>query len=429
MATISYLLKGKDNPATIYLRFRAGRQHDYTKSTGWVIDPKDWSNKKKAPLLRSPDLKNLATDLKNLEASIIEHYNNTDGNEIHGDWLSDLISRKNGGKNLDKDEQLDESVIGAINRIIENASTRENSTGGLGLSTSRVNSYKNLRNIIEDFQGRKKLLVKEVNLKLGRDFLRFLMKDKQYAESYARKKVDDLKAVCRDARLYGVATHPQLDAIRGGKPKNKYILYLSPEELEKIEAAELPNQHLDNARRWLLLGCELGQRGNDLLRLNEENFYTDNGFERIELVQEKTDKQVVIPISPLAKRVLSKGFPSSISIQKFNTYIKDVCQIAGITEEIEGSKYEIFDSAKGKAVNRTKRKVTGIYQKWQLITSHCCRRSFATNYYGKMPTILLMQITAHQTEKMFLNYIGKTSMDYAKMAQEYYKSINLNINY
>uniref|UniRef100_A0AAU6WWT6 Tyr recombinase domain-containing protein n=2 Tax=Chryseobacterium TaxID=59732 RepID=A0AAU6WWT6_9FLAO len=45
-------------------------------------------------------------------------------------------------------------------------------------------------------------------------------------------------------------------------------------------------------------------------------------------------------------------------------------------------------------------------EKWQNITSHIGRRSFASNFYGKIPTPLLMQATGHSTEQMFLNYIN-----------------------
>jgi hypothetical protein len=35
------------------------------------------------------------------------------------------------------------------------------------------------------------------------------------------------------------------------------------------------------------------------------------------------------------------------------------------------------------------------------------RRSFASNYYGKIETPLLMNITGHSKERTFLTYIGK----------------------
>ena len=41
-----------------------------------------------------------------------------------------------------------------------------------------------------------------------------------------------------------------------------------------------------------------------------------------------------------------------------------------------------------------------------LLSSHDLRRSFATNYFGKIETPILMQITGHSKESTFLSYIG-----------------------
>jgi integrase len=41
-----------------------------------------------------------------------------------------------------------------------------------------------------------------------------------------------------------------------------------------------------------------------------------------------------------------------------------------------------------------------------LVSSHDLRRSFATNYIGKIPTPILMQITRHSKEITFLSYVG-----------------------
>jgi integrase len=90
--------------------------------------------------------------------------------------------------------------------------------------------------------------------------------------------------------------------------------------------------------------------------------------------------------------------------------MKIVCKNAGINTIIEGYKYN----------NKNKRRVLGKYPKWEIISSHDLRRTFASNNYGKMPTPLVMSITGHSTEKTFLNYIGKTSIDYAHQIAEYY---------
>ena len=57
-------------------------------------------------------------------------------------------------------------------------------------------------------------------------------------------------------------------------------------------------------------------------------------------------------------------------------------------------------------------KETEHFPKWQLIKSHICRRSFATNHYNKLPNKLIMAVTGHATEKMLLAYIGETEVDH-----------------
>src|SRR5690606_30735814 len=94
-------------------------------------------------------------------------------------------------------------------------------------------------------------------------------------------------------------------------------------------------------------------------------------------------------------------FPRRISDQRYNDYIKEVAKRAGLNKPIEGG------------IRKDNRKVMGKYPKWQLVTSHIGRRSFATNFYGKLPTTYLKDITGHGTEQMLLAYIGKTSKDTA----------------
>jgi integrase len=51
------------------------------------------------------------------------------------------------------------------------------------------------------------------------------------------------------------------------------------------------------------------------------------------------------------------------------------------------------------------RKIMGIYPKRELVSSHICRRTFATLLYGKIYTLTIMKITGHQTELEFLGVI------------------------
>ena len=98
---------------------------------------------------------------------------------------------------------------------------------------------------------------------------------------------------------------------------------------------------------------------------------------------------------------------------------------AGLTEITEGAKLiEITVTENGKK-ETVFRKKFGKYPKYELISSHICRRTFATNLYGKLDTLTIMKITGHQTEKQFLDYIKITPKEYAIKLKEYWKKNNL----
>ncbi len=61
-------------------------------------------------------------------------------------------------------------------------------------------------------------------------------------------------------------------------------------------------------------------------------------------------------------------------------------------------------------------KVTVTNEKWQLITTHTARKSFATNQYlSGAPILTIMAITGHKTEKSFLRYIKISPSEHAKI--------------
>ena len=106
-----------------------------------------------------------------------------------------------------------------------------------------------------------------------------------------------------------------------------------------------------------------------------------------------------------------KGFPRMISDQKFNLHVKDVCEEAGFKQKVEGAKMN----------SETKRKEKGEFPFHELVSSHICRRSFATNLYGKLDNLTIMAITGHQTETQFLKYIKVTKKEKAEKLKAYWQ--------
>ena len=414
MATVTYQILGKTEITQIYLRLSVSRAINTRAKTGLHISKKEWSYTSKFPKTTTANNKTLKKYLQKLEIFILDEVNNANAETITREWLKNKIDLHFG--RITETQQSD-LLTDAIQTIINEAPTRKNAKGGLGLSKSRVNGLTSLKNIIFEYQKHKSFKVKDVDIKFSKDFLNYLLKQKEYQKSTALKKLADLKMVCNDASFYGIETNPQYKKIQSSKPNNENILYLSLEELKQIKDTPLLNSALNNARKWLLLGCNIGQRVGDLLQIDQSNFKTRNGYEVIELKQQKTNKNVTIPFLDTTKEIIKSGFPYKISSQKFNKYIKQICKLAEINEPTKGAKFTVTEKGKG---NKQKRKINGIYPKWELMASHVCRRSFASNLYGILPTPLIMSITAHSTEKMLLNYIGKDSLDYAQQIADFY---------
>ena len=128
----------------------------------------------------------------------------------------------------------------------------------------------------------------------------------------------------------------------------------------------------------------------------------------------KTDSTIEIPIHPQVRRILEKRkgeLPKVISSQKFNLYVKDLCKNAGFTQKILG-----------KLKNpKTNRKEKGYFEKYKLISSHICRRSFATNLYGKIDDKTIMSITTHKSHKQFLSYIKTTQQEHIQKLAKYWE--------
>jgi len=413
---IRYLIRSENNPANIYVLLSAGRKKEFVRKTGKTIDPKKWDAEKNSPKGKTDDIKNLIVDLDDLAVLITRTFNKDEpaGVEITGDWLQSQIDLFNG-----KTNKVDLDILTTyIQKYIDEAPFKQNAKKELGLSIGRVQNLKLFKSTIlkyesEVFKG-KSILIKDINLQFLEKF-KMWMFNKGYSTNYVGKNIANFRTVCRDAGKNDIVISTQVKNFKGisesREPED--IITLDELEQEQIKKAVLLREALINARKWLLLGCLIGQRAGDLLNITEKNIKEIAGVKIIELKQQKTGKLVAIPLLPEALEIIESGLPYKISLSRFNEYIKDVCQIAGLDKPTKARIKE--------KVGQPHKK--DIFPKWEVISSHVCRRSFATNFYGRIPTPILMNITAHGTERMFLLYIGKTTYDNAFQMIEYFNKL------
>jgi integrase len=412
MATIKYQLQSKSENAPIYLRLSLGRNKSYKRKTSLSINPKEWSDSNQ-PKQTTPKNKNLASELRKLKDFILDEVNkaNTKGVEIDGVWLLSKIDL-----HFNKFEVVELDYISEYGEyFIKNLKYKTNDkTKKIGVTLATQKKYQTIVNKLKAFDKYHKVRTKltDVNLRFRTELIDYFSEVDKLSDNTIGRYLKFVKSICLDAEKNGFKINSQLKDFMGFSiDAPKVILNLN--EIEKIKNTKFVSDNHEIAKDWLIIGCFTGQRVSDLLRMNTSFIEHIQDFDFIVLTQQKTKKTVQIPIHFEVQEILDKRngefpptFSKNIDSSKamFNRYLKQLTKIAGIDTIVKGNK---FDEEK-------KRYITGMYQKYELVASHICRRSFASNHYASelYPTPILMNITAHKTEKMFLTYIGKEPIDY-----------------
>ncbi len=415
MATTKFIVRSQSNTATIYIRFTANRSVNFMRSLPITINSNYFNNStgKVRNIATFKDKDKIQNQLNNLSHFVISQYNDSHAKEIYinSDWLQNQINKF---FNLVEVTDLNFLENYALLYIDKLKLKTNDKTGQLGTAKATITKYNTIKTKIVEFQKltKKKYRLTDVNVNFRNDFLDYMLDVDKLSRNTAGRYLRFLKTIVLDAQKSGYKVSNELAQIKGFSVYVEKI-YLNFNELETIKNTTFENEKLESAKDWLLIGCHIGQRVGDLLQLTKENISFNGNLEVINLVQQKTKKRVSIPVNEDVKEILAKRkgqFPmrysENIGSAKtvFNVLIKEVCKKSGLTETIKGAKIN----------PKTARKENGKYQKFELITSHICRRSFATNYYGEIPTAILINVTGHGTEKEFLNYIGKTPIDYAE---------------
>jgi integrase len=423
MAPVNFRLRSKANKnVSIKIYLSLGRGNVIEMNTGFSINPKDWSNDTDRPKQNIAENKLIFNNLKKIESFIFNNLNKDLGDSVAIDafWLDSKIIEC-----FNRIEKIDTGLLtNYIQDIIDNASTRKIKVKGgykLGLSKSRENSFDSTNNIIKEYQTKTKKQIHfiDINENFIDKFTNWLMKTKKYAVNTASKHIANIKTVSIEAEKKGIQVNPYAKhiVVFSESDEDRFIQILSFEELETIRTTEITSEAHNNARKWILLGCEFGQRGQDLMNITKENIRYKGGNLYLDIIQQKTKKAVTIGvIAPHVIDIIENSLPYKISTQKLNTYIKKVCEIAKINAMTEGKIYD----------KDTKRKELKFYEKHKLMTSHSFRRSFATNYYKKIPTAVLIGITRHSKESLFLTYINKPADkdDNADLFMKFYEGLN-----
>ena len=174
------------------------------------------------------------------------------------------------------------------------------------------------------------------------------------------------------------------------KKRDTDDIALTQEEIKILETIKLDHR-LDLYRDMFLIGVYSGQRFSDYSVFEKAD--VSNGM--IIKRAEKTETNSYIPLHPKLERLLDKydWQLRTISSQKFNKAIQQICKKAGFDDEVKKTKY------------LGSKKIIERFQRWEIVTSHTARRTFITLSSTKgMPDHIIMSITGIRDPKTLQKY-------------------------
>lgn len=183
---------------------------------------------------------------------------------------------------------------------------------------------------------------------------------------------------------------PRLKGVDGNA---KEIIFLTQEEIKKLQNYHFKENEkaLERVRDVFLFSCFTGLRYSDVAKLKHSDI--KKGFIRI--VTQKTVDGLTIELNKHAQAILDKykdaEFPNDkalpvISNEKMNEHLKRLGQVCELEEP---TRIVYF---KGNIRHEE------VYPKWQLLTTHCGRRTFVvTALQVGIPVEVIMRWTGHSS--------------------------------
>ena len=277
------------------------------------------------------------------------------------------------------------------------------------------------------------LTFETIDKKFFREFMQHCA-DKGFATNYTGSIVRDLKRILNYATENEDNTNIAFKSFK--KPMEEvFSIYLTEAEIQRIYDLEINEQTLiqaqerrkkqavenkkeftekpydwrqirdkiaalDRARKLFVIGCWTGLRVENYIDIDPEiQIDLESGF--IHAIANKNGPKLRIPIHKLVRQIAERdGFPEPVSEQKLNKHIKELGELAGITETV------LFARTKGN------RRVEYAIPKYKLIVSHTARRSFCSNLIQKgVPARFVMALSGHKTESSFNKYVSAVQKD------------------
>lgn len=233
----------------------------------------------------------------------------------------------------------------------------------------------------------------------------FIKRFEEHLLAWNLKPITINKIIQRLRQIVGYAVkcgYIQRDPFADYKPlkEKKRLVYLTPEELQKLENYHFSQRRLEQVKNIYLFSVYTGLAYNEASQLQRKHLITGmDGKPWIEMVRQKTGREFAIPLLPQAAellRILAPGEGDGfllprISNQKINSYLKEIGEIIGIDKRL---------------------------------THHTARKTFATTVllYNDVPIEIVSKLLGHAdiavTQRSYAEVLNRSISNHMTLLQQ-----------
>ena len=414
------------------IRFRfpvGGKWIAYYLPKEYKVKPTHWDHEAKCAICdarRNGDIKGdprLKTHLNNVNTEIISTRNTLI--DILQEYQRKKIKPVPVEVRAQLSERMGKRVLTAQNPFFLDF-VEDYISNNVDLQEQTKKQQESAKNVIERYSKviNKKLRFEDITVDFRNDFVKYLKTTKHEKGDYYKPNTiarifKNIKTWMGAAYDKGLTSNNDFKKKAFGVQKEEVdTVYLKAPEIEQMYNTDLSGSpRLEKIRDVFIIMCCTGVRYSDYLLLKKENILPSG---LIRITTKKTKTPVEIPMHDWVREIMKKyngEFPPAPSNQKFNDYMSEIVIKSGLERDV------VITEKRG---TMTRNKTTKLSS---LVTAHTARRSCATNMFlAGVPTLSIMKITGHKSEKVFLKYIRITQEENALKLRDhsFYKTKKAN---
>ncbi len=280
------------------------------------------------------------------------------------------------------------------------------------LTTNGVKDFKTLKTHLLGFEKarNKKILLNEVDVSFFEQFESYMSKKvivekvkgsdieitKNFADSTISKNLQTLRVFLNSQLKKGMPVNLSYKNFKISSKHSPVLITLEEDEF-RILLNRVDDERLEKVRKMFVLQCCTGLRYSDVIKIRSSHLQNDI----IKMNSTKTKQELNIPLNSISKSILTEcNFDTStisISNQKYNVYIKELCRLVGVTKPVMDISF------------RGNKEIQNLTKKSEIMSSHDGRRFFITqNLINGVRSEVIMSMTGHVDFRSFKKYIAVT---------------------